>query len=119
LLAARRAAGAAIDPAIVVQAFSAEPLSQALQTALRELAVERHGANGPARRALEAELEELIEPLLEAIQLLGEAGVRAAESPDDLRLWRAWAGHLRFAFQAADRAWLALDVALDAAPWSR
>ena len=116
LLAARRSAGAAIAPTAVVGAFSAGPLSQALEGALREFAVERHGENGPARRALEAELGELIEPLLRTIHALGDASLRALETPDDLRLWRAWAAQLRVTFEAADRAWLALDVALDAAP---
>jgi hypothetical protein len=116
LLSARRTAGSAVDPGVVVHSFSAAALSRSLETALRELAVERHGENGPARRALEAELEELIEPLLAAIKLLGEAAELAAESPDNLRLWRAWATQLRLTFEAADRAWLALDGALDTAP---
>ena len=116
LLAARRSASAAISPPIVLDAFAAVPLSAALEEALSKFAIERHGENGPARRALEAELGELIEPLLGAIQVLGEASARAAELPDDLRLWRAWAGQLRVTFEVADRAWLALDVALDASP---
>src|SRR6185436_14529558 len=116
LLAARRNAGVAIEPTVVVEAFSAASLAEALGTALRELALERHGENGPARRALEAELEELVEPLFAALKVLGDAGVRAAESPDDLRLWRSWAGQLRLTFEAADRAWMALDAALDVVP---
>ena len=67
------------------------------------------------RRALEAELSDLAEPLMDALQALGDAGVSAGASLDDLRLWRMWAMQLRTAFEVADRVWPQLDVALDIA----
>jgi len=115
LLDARRLAGAASVPAGVIGAFDGVELSAALTTALRGFATERHPEEGPARRALEAELDEIAEPLMLAIAALADAGSGARAAVDDLTLWRAWAGQLRATFEVADRVWMSLDVALDAA----
>lgn len=115
LLAARQHAGAAPTPAATIAAFDAASLRAAIEGTLSELAAERCAEAGPARRALEAELEEVIEPLVAAIEQLRTVATAAADAPDDLRRWRTWAMQLRVTFEAADRAWLALDDALDAA----
>jgi hypothetical protein len=114
LLQARRAAGAASSPASIIAAFDVATLSTAYNQTLREFARERFAEAGPARRALDAELIDLAEPLLNALDALGDAATSAGESVDDLRLWRTWAGGVRSAFEVADRVWLSLDVALDA-----
>lgn len=116
LLQARRAAGLASSPASVIAAFDAAALSTAYSQTLREFAKERFAEVGPARRALDAELNDLAEPLMDAFQVLRDAATSANASVDDLRLWRAWAGQLRVAFEIADRVWPSLDVALDAVP---
>lgn len=116
LLQARRAAGMAASPSAVIAAFDAAALSTTYSQTLREFSKERIAEAGPARRALEAELSDLAEPLMDALQALGDAGVSAGASLDDLRLWRMWAMQLRTAFEVADRVWPQLDVALDIGP---
>jgi len=116
LLEARKLAGAADAPTATIAAFDGGALSQAFSAALHEFASERYAQPGPARRALEAELDELAEPLMTAITALVEAGNGARSAVDDLVLWRAWATQLRSTFEIADRVWLTLDVALDATP---
>src|SRR5438270_225862 len=83
-------------------AFDARRLREALESSLRAFAAERHVERGPARRALEAELIDVAEPLMLAMQGVGDAASGARESPDDIRLWRLWAGQLRLVFEVAD-----------------
>jgi len=116
LLEARKLAGASDAPISTIAAFDGGALSQAFSTALHEFAAERYAQAGPARRALEAELDEIAEPLMTAITTLVEAGNDARSAVDDLVLWRAWASQLRSTFEIADRVWMTLDVALDASP---
>jgi hypothetical protein len=116
LLDARRQAVAAKTPSAAMAAFDAGALTTAFDTALRELAAQRYGQNGPARRALEAELVDLAEPLHVALDRLREVATKASAS-DDLRVWRAWTRQLSATFEAADRVWLSMDAALDANPW--
>jgi hypothetical protein len=116
LLQARRAAGTASSPASVIAAFDGAALTTAYDQTLREFAKERFTEVGPARRALDAELSDLAEPLMNAFQSLSEAATSASASVDDLKLWRTWAAQLRNAFEAADRVWPSLDVALNAGP---
>ena len=78
LLQARRAAGMAASPSAVIAAFDAAALSTTYSQTLREFSKERIAEAGPARRALEAELSDLAEPLMDALQALGDAGVWGA-----------------------------------------
>jgi hypothetical protein len=116
LLEARRVAGGTRVPAAAIAAFDAPTLRQTLIRVLRQFAAERQSEEGPVRRALEAELDEIIEPLMAAIAALGDAAEDARVAVDDLRMWREWAGQVRATFEAADRVWISLDAALDAAP---
>ena len=116
-LEARRKAGGAGQPVAVISAFDAASLIAALEATLDVFAAERHGDYGPARRALHAELMDLSEPLRLALDALQGAASEATSAADDLRLWRICAMQLRDTFEAADRVWLTLDVALDATPW--
>jgi hypothetical protein len=116
LLDARRLAGSSNAPVTVIAAFDCDALCQALAATLGEFVSERHAEEGPERRALEAELEEIAEPLMAAIQSLAQVGLGARAAVDDLTLWRGWAGQLRSTFEVADRVWIALDAALDAVP---
>ena len=115
LLEARRTAGGAGAPTAVIASFDAAKLIEAIGNVVSAFAAERYAEKGPAQRAFEAELTDLAEPLLVSLQALGDAAVRATESIDDLRLWRVWAAQLRATFEVADRVWLSLDTALDAA----
>jgi hypothetical protein len=116
LLEARRLAGSASAPDAAVAAFNGSALCEALTATLRQFAAARHTEEGPARRALEAELDEIVEPLIAAISSLTEAGNTAKDAVDDLKVWRTWAGQLRTTFEVADRVWVSLDAALDSAP---
>lgn len=113
LLEARRQAGAAGGPLAVMAAFEASAIAEALSSALASFAVERHGETGPARRALEAELVDVAEPLSLALAAMGKAALEAGVEIDNLRLWRAWAGQVRATFETADRVWLEIDAVLD------
>jgi hypothetical protein len=117
LLHARRVAIASSEPLVALRAFDAETLARAIAAAIESFAVERHGENGPARRALEAELVDLTESLREELVTLGQLAGDAKAAADDLKRWRAWADQLRRTFEIADRAWLAVDSALDSVPW--
>jgi hypothetical protein len=115
LVDARRTASKGKSPADTIAAFESAALTRALEDALRRFAIERFGQNGPARRALEAELVDSSEPLQAAVRSLGERASEAKERADEIRAWRAWAQALRDVFEAADRAWIVIDSALDAA----
>ena len=113
LVDARRSAARAIVPHDVVAAFDAVAMGKAFDETLASFATARFGDYAPARRALEAELVDLAEPLRAALRLLEEAGAAARGAPRDLHAYRQWYARLRDTFEAADRAWLALDAALD------
>jgi hypothetical protein len=115
LVDARRGAARATAPHDVVAAFDAAAMRKAFDETLTSFATSRFGDYAPARRALEAELIDLTEPLHDALRLLEEAGTAAREAPRDLHAYREWYLRLRDTFEAADRAWLALDAALDSA----
>ena len=115
LMEARRVAAKASVPHEVVAAFDAAAMTKAFEATLASFATARFGDYAPARRALEAELVDLAEPLHDALRMLDEAGTAARGAPRDLHAYRHWYGRLRDTFEAADRAWLALDAALDSA----
>lgn len=110
LLAARREAEAASTPDRARASFDAVPLRAALLQRLREMAGVRHPSNPPERRALEAELFEVAEPLVAALGALQQAQESLAASDDAERFarWRAWAATLRTAFESADEVWLSV-----------
>jgi hypothetical protein len=113
-LDARRSAGTA-EGNSAIRAFSSVTLADALTKTLAQFAADRQPEPGPARRALEAELVDASEPLCEALTRLREAADAALAASDDLRLWRVWSTQLRATFETADRVWMVLDHALDAA----
>lgn len=110
LLTARREAEAASSPDRARAAFEAVPLRAAMLQRLKEMAAERHPSEPPERRALEAELFEVAEPLVAALGVLERAQDALAASDDAERYarWRAWASALKAAFESADEAWLSL-----------
>jgi hypothetical protein len=111
LLEARRGAMHA-QGAAAIAAFDASAIARALAETLHAFAADRFSEPGPARRALEAELVDVSEPLVAALRELGRLATDATDSPGDLRLWRAWATQLRATFETADRVWIALDAVL-------
>jgi len=110
LLTARREAEAAPGPDRARAAFDAPALRAAMMQRLHELAAERHPSDPPERRALDAELSEMAEPLVAAFGALEGAQDALASSDDGVRFarWRTWAAALRAVFETADEVWLSL-----------
>jgi hypothetical protein len=114
LLAARRTAEALASPVEQLRAFEAAVLRASTEQALADFAAARFPDSAPDRRALEAELDELAEPLWQQLAALERAREVAETSPDDSLFlsWRAWAAAVRAAYVAADRVWVAAIPAL-------
>jgi hypothetical protein len=116
LLEARRAAARAPDLEAAITSFDVARLNTSFDKTIGALAADRAASGRPAaRRALEARLQEGLEPLRRALSDLGEradALLRADEGarPD---AWRRWADQLRAVFACADRCWPGLDAALE------
>jgi len=110
LLAARREAESAAGPERARAAFDASALRAAMAQRIHEMAAERHPADPPERRALDAELSELAEPLIAAFGVLERAqdGLAASDDGERYARWRAWAAALRNVFETADEVWLSL-----------
>jgi hypothetical protein len=118
LLEARRAAARVSDLEAAVTSFDATRLNASFDRTIRALAADRAAAGRPAaRRALEARLQERVEPLRAALAELGERADALLRAGDDARsdAWREWAEQLRAVFACADRCWPALDAALETA----
>jgi hypothetical protein len=114
LLAARREAEAAPSPDRARAAFDAAALRDALIQRLHDMAGDHHPDEPPERRALDAELLELAEPLLAQLGLLERKQEALASSDDAERLarWREWAAALHVTFERADAVWLEMVPAL-------
>jgi hypothetical protein len=108
-LAARRAAARAADPESRLAAVDCQALGAAVGVTVRELAAERYPKQPAERRAMEAELADLAQPVVASLEALAAAADTARRAPDDSRFvrWREWAGAYRDVFRAADQCWLA------------
>ena len=118
LLQARRRAAAAATRAEIASSFEPRQLIAELDETLRAFASARFDARPPARRAFEAELFEIVEPLRRALQHLEERmiGVTASAAAVDDDQWKEWLAVLRATFRVADDSWPPLRAALAAAP---
>ena len=113
LLHARRQAAGATTRVAVVAAFDAPRLLVLLDAMLRAFASERCGNRDAARRAFEAELFEIAEPLRTALQGLdARAREVAGHGEASGHGWTAWIAQLRTTFRVADDSWPALRSAL-------
>jgi hypothetical protein len=97
-----------------VDRAEADRIAEALRDALAALAADRWPERAPDRRALAAELEELVEPVLAGLAALGAAAVAVREADDERRVaaWRAWSVALARVFACADQCWAAALPAL-------
>ena len=119
LLDGRRAAAQAVSGPQVVAAFDSPRLAALGEAGVRECAAARFATQAPARRALEAELFEIIEPLRDALTVLAslaeripfEQNARVADEE-----WALWLAQLRVVFRVADASWPALRDALASSP---
>jgi hypothetical protein len=116
LLEARRALHAARSAAERLAAFDARRVSTALEASRLALAARRWPAERDAgnRRALHAEMEDLMAPVHRALDGVALAADAWRSSPDAavLRTWRAWCAAVGAVWVAADSAWLAAMPAL-------
>jgi len=114
LVDARSAAAAANDAAGILAAFDATTLRAAFRETLDTFAHDRYPEYAPARRALEAELFDVAEPLFSALDEMHPmpAGEKAAGFPDALA---AWSRDVQRLFDCADRVWVLLDEVLETA----
>jgi hypothetical protein len=108
-LAARRAAARASDPERRLAAVDSAAIATAVGNTVRELAAERYPKQPAERRAMEAELADLAEPVIKSLNALAAAADAARTAPDDAKFvrWRAWSTAYRDVFRAADQCWLA------------
>jgi hypothetical protein len=118
LLTARARAQKLDDFASRAAAFDAEALGAILEATVRAFAAERHPDSAPDRRALEAELFEIAEPLLASLPALRDAGARLAAADDATRFlaWRGWLDAVRRVFAEADRCWATVRPVLGERP---
>ena len=123
-LHARRRAESAGDPEAQVAAFDVSVLRARLDELASGIAAERYPEHPSARRALEAELSECLEPLEVPFARVTDAAGRLRAESEEMRLvaWRNWAAELRVLFACADRCWrdaeaLLLRAAYEPDPW--
>lgn len=116
LLSARKRLAKASEPRAQAAALDAGNLRDAYDSLARDFAGEWGSGNAADRRAIEAHVGERLEPLLSALEALGDRGrtLRAASDDDAIAAWREWAAAARAVFAAADRCWPPLATLLHA-----
>jgi hypothetical protein len=107
LLHARRRLEEEADPGSRVAAFDARQLRERLDQALRAFAADTYPRSAPDRRALQAELLDIAEPLFTALGALETSALRWREADESLRfdLFRDWVRTVGAVFADADRSW--------------
>jgi hypothetical protein len=119
LIDGRRTAAQAVSRTQVVAAFDAHQLAALVDATVREFAAARFATQTPARRALEAELFEIIEPLRDALTVLASLAEAIPFGQNAMPLdqeWTLWLAQLRVVFRVADASWPALRDALASTP---
>lgn len=97
-----------------VSRFDVPALAQRTRTLLSTIATERFAQLPAHQRALEAELLDAAESLLESLESLDEAGkaLHAAADAERFAAWRTWSVRVRRVFVDADRSWSAIVAIL-------
>jgi len=119
LLDGRRTAAQAISRPQVVAAFDSRQIAALFDAAVREFAAARFATQAPARRALEAELFEIMEPLRDSLTVLASLAERIPFGQNALagdEEWTLWLAQLRVVFRVADAIWPPLRDALASSP---
>jgi hypothetical protein len=99
----------------VIAAFDPRELARSLNATVTVFAREVAAGHPARQRALEAELSDGIERLEAALAALQELATAAAGDVDDLARWRTWAAGVQQVFEAADRAWVAIEPTMESA----
>lgn len=107
LLQARRLVEEQADLDVRVAAFDARVVRERIDAALQGIARDSWPSSDPDRRALEAELEEAVEGLGEALTAVEQAArhFRDAGEPVRFMAWRAWVAAVAAVFARADADW--------------
>lgn len=113
LLRARAAAEKAGDVGARMRSFDAKALEVSLRATIEALAAERHVKSPPHRRAMEAQITEFAEPLVEALRALQ---AREPHDRDAIASWCGWSAGVRAVFAESDRFWQRTRRFLDASP---
>jgi len=98
-------------------------MRKSLESAIGDFAKARFPRRAPDRRALEAELFEIAEPVLVAFDALDVYAGRASDDEGNegtaFVRWRSWCGAVQEVFDRSDRCWIALGPVLGEAPIRR
>lgn len=115
LLEARRRAADATNAAEAVAAFNVARLGAALDQIVRGMASDRFPDRPPARRAFEAALGDVLQPLYAALRALRDSTPAPASAHIEAA-WVPWLNAVRATFETADRSWGAVDALLGQYP---
>ena len=119
LLDGRRTAAEAVSRPQIVAAFDSQRLAELVDDAVREFAASRFATRASARRALEAELFEIVEPLRDALTMLARLAEAIPLGQDPLvadEHWMLWLAQLRVVFRVADTSWPPMRDVLASSP---
>ena len=111
LLAARKKLARAADPRGQLAALDARALTAQYEDFAHHVGA-RSGGLAPAdQRALEAQLDEAIAPLLAALRALEDkaTALRTSGSERNVAAWREWARGVAHVYSCADRCWPAVS----------
>jgi hypothetical protein len=107
LLSARRRLDRANDPAAQLTALDARALLDGYHDLAHRIAQGSAGEAPSDRRALEAQIDDALAPLVASLNALdrGAQELRAAPADKTIARWREWASLARHVYSAADRCW--------------
>lgn len=109
-ISARRTSMEVRDPASVIGAFEARGLAAAMAGTIVSFSDELSAGHPARRRAMEAELSDAADHLSAALTALEDLAARALDDVDNLVRWRLWAAGVQRVFEAADRAWIDIEI---------
>ena len=114
LLHARRRAERAADDPVRLAAFDGDSIARAFRTTIAELARAHRPGMPSARRALEHELTEILDPVFHACEnvTMAAESVASASEEAELARWREWVVAIGVLFATADARWPAFRDAL-------
>lgn len=107
LLSARRKLDRAVEPNAQASALDARALLAAYHDLAHRIAERSAGQAASDKRALEAQIDDALGPLVSALEALeaGAIALRTAGAETSIVRWRDWSALARGAFAAADRCW--------------
>lgn len=107
LLSARRRLDRASDPAAQLAALDARALLDGYHELAHRIAESSAGEAKSDRRALEAQIDDALAPLVASLTALDAAARAMRDAPPESMItrWREWSALARDVYSAADRCW--------------